>query len=60
MIEYINVIAVVWLTYIILTTAIQINNNIGRSVGGINIVPLLISIGALIALGIATIKELPL
>lgn len=60
MIEYLNVIAVVWLTYIILTTAIQVNNNIGRYVAGINIVPLLISIGALFTLAIATIKELPL
>ena len=61
MIEYVNLAAVVWLTFNILMTAYTIDLGIqtGRRMVRVNIIPLILSIASLITLGIAAIKEIP-
>lgn len=53
--DYVNLAAVVWLTFYILSTASLINNNLGRTVVSLNLFPLVLSIISLFILGVSTI-----
>jgi len=56
--EYVNLAAVLWLTFYIVSTMCMVNNNVGRKLERVNALPLVISIAALITLGIAIVGDL--
>ena len=57
--EYVNLVAVGWLMFNIVYTTCMMNNNIGRRIVRVNIIPFLLSIASLITLGITVIEALP-
>ncbi len=56
--EYINLVAFVWLTFYIIYTVCLVNNNIGRRIGKVNMVPLILTITSLITIGVKIIGDI--
>ena len=55
---YVNLAAILWLTFYIISTACLIQNNLGMIVKGVNMFPLVLSIASLMTLFIMVVKEM--
>ena len=56
--EYVNLAAIVWLTFYTLSTAYLVNHSIGHRIARVNMFPLVLSITSLTTLGISIIGDL--